>query len=294
MTNTVYGLSSSPEWFTSAVTKSSSSAYKPLSFSKSLDDSTTSMSIRRSLYKAAPPKMKKNCKPVQFNDQEEMVHELQSCDVPAEQLWYSVSYALIRICHSLSGAIHSPTVLSLLQSEEIQEIRQHGKDILAKVKRANGDLDALCSQEESIRGLEHGLSLLDKEALDRSERRKNIVSTILAQQQEQKEAGIDDPKGLQVTSKACTQWARDRARDVADKDFADAVEVWREDAACNQLLPSILEKVKDSSNARRGSGFMTKPATAKVRMTAAERRSTLECISKTVASALEELDDLDF
>lgn len=172
---------------------------------------------------------------------------------------------------------------------------------MAKVNDADGDLDALdASVGESIRGLEHGLSvrdfdiaILDEAGLGRSERRKNIVDTILAQQQEQKDAGIDDPKGLQVTSKACTQWARDRALDTADKDFADAVEVWREDGECNKILPSILnKKIRLSANKRRSS-VMTAPADGST-MTAAERKATLDTISKTVASALEELDDLDF
>ena len=170
---------------------------------------------------------------------------------------------------------------------------------MAKVNDADGDVDALDeSMGESIRGLEHGLSVrdwdsgvLDTDALDRSGRRKNIVSTILAQQQEQKDAGIDDPKGLSSTSKACTQWARDRALETAEKDFADAIQVWRQDAECNKLLPSILNKKARGS--RRRSSVMSGAADSAM-MTAQERKATLDTISKTVASALEELEDLDF
>ena len=174
---------------------------------------------------------------------------------------------------------------------------------MAKVKEAGGDVTVALDESlgESIRGLEHGLSVHDYDSgwnaavadefdmLDRSERRKNIVSTILTQQQEQKDAGIDDPKGLQVTSKACTQWARDRAMDVAQKDFEDACAVWREDVDCADLLPSILNK----KTRRRRSSVLSATSDCSG-MSASERMATLATISQTVASALEELDDLDF
>lgn len=171
---------------------------------------------------------------------------------------------------------------------------------MAKVNDADGDVEALDENSgESIRGLEHGLSvrdfdcaILDDDALDRSGRRKSIVNTILAQQQEQKDAGIDDPKGLEVTSKACTQWARDRALETAEKDFADAIAVWREDAECNELLPSMLNKKSRRQSTRRSSVMSVSSDCAM--MSASERKATLDTISKTVASALEELQDLDF
>jgi len=201
--------------------------------------------------------------------------------------------------------LHFLSLYLLLQKQEIQELRKEGKASLAKVNDGGGDLSLLDEAlGESIRGLEHGLSVFDQDgtsssaldegdnasvtalaSLDRSQRRKNIVETILCQQHEQKESGIYDVKGLQVTSAACTQWARDRAQDQAKKDFDDAVKVWKEDALCAALLPSMLKKKKRISVIRR-SGSLTSEA---------ERRKTaLDSISATLSSALEELDDIDF
>jgi hypothetical protein len=158
---------------------------------------------------------------------------------------------------------------------------------------------------ESLRGLEHGLSVYDyddgcwngaisaAEDVNRSQRRKNIVSSILAQQEEQREMGINDPKGLKQCSMACTQWAHDRALDQAQKDFDDAVQVWREDPECAKLLPQILSRMEQQkkSTTRRVSVLSMAGGRAS---TAAERKATLETISSAVASALEELDDLEF
>ena len=178
------------------------------------------------------------------------------------------------------------------------------------MNEGGGDLSLLDEAlGESIRGLEHGLSVYDKEdtsdggegdsatttasSLDRSQRRKNIVETILSQQHEHKESGIDDPKGLQVTSNACTQWARDRAREQAQKDFDDAVQVWKEDATCASLLPSVLQKKESHTSIfRKTTSLLSAPA---IKTSEAEQRqATLNTISTTLACALEELDDLDF
>ena len=188
------------------------------------------------------------------------------------------------------------------------------------MKKAGGDTSLVDeSMGESLRGLEHGLSVRDRHdeeavaatvdassalsdadsaaasasvssPLGRSQRRKNIVATILSQQNEQKESGIDDAKGLQVTATACTQWARDRAVDQAQKDFDDAVQVWKEDAACAFLLSSILNKKtkRTSIRMRRSSSLVAAPSDAE------QRKMTLDSIQSTLANALEELEDLDF
>ena len=225
-------------------------------------------------------------------------------------------------------SVFSPRFFSLLacfspsQKKEIKALRAEGKATLAKVNKAGGDISVVDESMESLRGLEHGLSvcdpLYDQEVvtassrsslllllsdadcaaaavslecpLGRSQRRKNIVTTILTQQREQKESGIDDAKGLQVTATACTQWARDRAVDQAQKDFDDAVQVWKEDAACASLLSSILNSKQKTTKKkpRRSSSLVAAPSDAE------QRRMTLDSISATLATALEELEDLDF
>ncbi|CAB9521632.1 expressed unknown protein [Seminavis robusta] len=284
-------INSSPQWFTAAVTSTSSSLYYPLNKEKSMDDSQrSSVSTRRSLVKmvdASPlsttrasmkSKKRANMRSVKFNDEPEgcVVHQLESDNEDPAVLWFS--------------------------KPEIQALRAEGRQTLKKVKEAGGDLTALNeSIGESIRGLEHGLSSFDSEdahwngetQVDRSERRKNIVSTILAQQEEQREMGINDPKGLKQCSIAATQWAHDRALDQAQKDFTDAVEVWREDVQCAKILPSILNrKAAKRASTRRVSLLST--GRDSMGSTAEQRRATLHTISQTVASALEELDDLDF
>ena len=157
------------------------------------------------------------------------------------------------------------------------------------------------SMGESIRGLEQGLSVCDNdgaaisatEDMKRSQRRRNIVTSILAQQEEQREMGICDPKGLKQCSMANTQWAHDRALDQAQKDFDDAVQVWREEPECAKILPEILsrmEQQKKSNSRRVGVLSMSRP----IASTENDRKATLEIISQAVASALEELDDLEF
>jgi hypothetical protein len=159
------------------------------------------------------------------------------------------------------------------------------------------------SNGESIRGLEHGLSVYDYDGgcwngaiSSRKQRRLSIVTSILAQQEELKEMGINDPKGLKQCSMACTQWAHDRAMDQAQKDFEDAVQVWKEDAACAELLSDILGRVgqQKRSSARRVSILSMAGERDSFASTAAERKATMETLSNAVASALEELDDLEF
>jgi len=187
-------------------------------------------------------------------------------------------------------------------------LRQEGKITLAKVNQAGGDLSIVDeSMGESIRGLEDGLSVFDREgsssiddddvfdSLNRSQRRKNIRATILKQQQEQRDHGIAyDPKGLQVTSKACTKWARDRAINQAQKDFSDAIEVWKQDAACAALLPSIMKRKPQRGSARglrSNLSFSSSEGDLQ-----GQQQVSMSMVSPTLSSALAELDDmsLDF
>lgn len=160
---------------------------------------------------------------------------------------------------------------------------------MKKIRNAGGDISVLDeSQAECFRGLEDGLSC-DEEVTDaedlplgRSQRRKNIIQSILAQQQETKELGLEDPKGLQVTCSSQTKWARDRAKDQGQKDFETALHVWMEDDYCAKMLPAIVSKEKVEIM---NGGLLAE--------TPQERRATLDMVAYTVSSALAELEDMD-
>ena len=293
----------------------------PLVFGKSSSTLHGGLALKKMVRQAAAKR------PVKFDDRKEalVVHQLEPSEEDPKSLWFSVRLGdvkcvLFRVLSSWNSVLTVFSFNFCLQKKEIKALREEGRMTLAKVNKAGGDLSTLDEANgESIRGLEHGLSVFDHDGLasssssdkdfddahhigaplDRSQRRKNIVHTILSQQQEQRESGIDDPIGLQVTSKACTQWARDRAIEQAIKDFEDALQIWRQDEQCAKLLPSILEKKHNRGLFSRKptsllSSMSPSANTIKSMTSAEECKATLDNISRTVASALEELDDLDF
>jgi len=302
--------------------------------SKSQGVTRNNSGSKTSLAKMMRRQQRKAKGPLHFTTEEPEVHQLEALDQDPGQLWFSVRNtsslhitpdAFQDLCTNLITFFYS-------QKDEIKALRAQGQDILEKVNRAGGDVSTLDEANgESIRGLEHGLSVVDRRSqamyllasnatangsgvpqqLNRSQRRKNIIHTILAQQQEQKDSGFDCAKGLQVTSKACTQWAKERAIEHGIQDFQQAIAIWREDDLCARYLPLILEKKQSflpapstitiaglsaasplsyNSNANK-----TKAGDKKRTPEEARRQSqaALDAVSKSVASVLEELDDFD-
>lgn len=158
------------------------------------------------------------------------------------------------------------------------------------------------SRGECFRGLEHGLHNNDEQSrpassdklmedlpLGRSQKRKNILQAVLAQQRETKEMGLQDPKGLSVTSTHQTKWAKNRAITQAEKDFETACQIWMEEKQyCSKLLPSVLGP-KMMEQIFRGHVFVADDTPESPE----QRRATLEMVSQAVSSALAELEDMD-
>lgn len=102
---------------------------------------------------------------------------------------------------------------------ELGSLREDNRITLRALKKADGNVSALDSDLFCLRGLEDSL-VGGKEKFQKT--RNNIINGILDEQGKQRTMGINDPRGLQVLSRACSKQARERAHERGKSDAEQA------------------------------------------------------------------------
>jgi len=160
--------------------------------------------------------------PLQFHEQHEEYPPLFEIDVELSKiLWYSQS--------------------------ELSGIKEEARNTLRAFRRAGCVLSMLNEEEVCLRGLEDwgnpgGLN-------EKKTRVHNIIHGILEEQANQRQMRINDPKGLQVLSCACSKYAKERALDLGRN---DEEEMRSRTRRMSMSLPELVKK--DSDSKLEGSG----------------------------------------
>lgn len=115
---------------------------------------------------------------------------------------------------------------------------------LRALKGADWNPAALDQSEHCLRGLED----LQKRGgiKEKKNRTRSLIQGVLDEQFNQRQMGIQDPKGLRMLASACSKQARERALLTGKKDETEAKEILH-DASCSSLDASLGAATDSSS-----------------------------------------------
>lgn len=137
---------------------------------------------------------------------------------------------------------------------ELTRIKSERKEIVRALRRVNFDVGSIDQSMYELRGLE---AYLSPDAIRTTlKKRRETLERVFTEQgrQRQSEDGRRDPESIQMASSKGSEWFRTRAREVAERDANEALDLYLYDAGVVRLMskstttPSIMNCFRQNSD----------------------------------------------